>query len=584
MIKPSHYDDDGYPIQWLKSDIPANTLAALNGLALDCRRREVLGQGVEMILSTYDETNIRIRPHRIAARIRKLGGRSLIGFIGVQSNQFPRAVDLARAFLAEGLKVVIGGFHVSGCLAMLKELPAEIRGALDMGISIFAGEAEDSALDEVLRDAHAGTLKPIYNHMKSLPGLEGQPTPFLAFETVKRTLGARASFDLGRGCPFQCSFCTIINVQGRKSRFRTPDDLETIVRDNARQGIHKFFITDDNFARNRQWEPLFDRLIALRETLSLPIKLIIQVDTLCHRIPGFIEKACRAGVDRVFIGLENINPDNLLAAKKRQNKITEYRHMLQQWRVHGATTYAGYILGFPNDTRESILRDIEIIKRELPIDLLEFFVLTPLPGSEDHRTLLDRGVWMDPDLNKYDLHHRVTHHGKISDAEWEETYRQAWRNFYSLEHMEVVVRRAAALAKGRPRHTMRVMLWFYLAFFVENLHPLEGGIIRRKHRRDRRTGLAVENPVVFYPRYAAETVTKAWHYGRMILATHRMYNRIMRDPSLRSYSDIAITPVDESELETLAMFTETSGGEAEVAKKHRADELRAQVAKLQAAE
>ena len=159
MIKPSHYDDDGYPIQWIKSDIPANTLAALNGLALDCRHRQVLGPGIEMVLSTYDETNIRIQPRRIAARIRKLGGRSLIGFIGVQSNQFPHAVDLARAFLAEGLKVVIGGFHVSGCLAMLKELPTEIRAALDMGISIFAGEAEDGALDEVLRDAHAGTLK-----------------------------------------------------------------------------------------------------------------------------------------------------------------------------------------------------------------------------------------------------------------------------------------------------------------------------------------------------------------------------------------------------------------------------------------
>jgi hypothetical protein len=61
-----------------------------------------------------------------------------------------------------------------------------------------------------------------------------------------------------------------------------------------------------------------------------------------------------------------------MAAKKRQNRITEYRRMLQEWRAHGATTYAGYILGFPNDTRESILHDIEIIKRELPIELLEF--------------------------------------------------------------------------------------------------------------------------------------------------------------------------------------------------------------------
>jgi hypothetical protein len=131
---------------------------------------------------------------------------------------------------------------------------------------------------------------------------------------------------------------------------------------------------------------------------------------------------------------------------------------------------------------------------------------------------------------------------------------------------------------------MRVMLWFYLTFFVENLHPLEGGLIRRKYRRDRRSGLAAENPLVFYPRYAAEFLSKAWHYGRMILATHRMYKRIVGDPARHAYRDVAIAPVDESELETLAMFTQTAGGEAEVAKKHRADERRAQVAKLQAAE
>ena len=136
---------------------------------------------------------------------------------------------------------------------------------------------------------------------------------------------------------------------------------------------------------------LVDRLIELRGE-GLNIGFTIQVDTLCHRIPNFIEKTTQAGVRRVFIGLENINPDNLLAAKKRQNKITEYRYMLQKWREHGATTYAGYIFGFPGDTKESILRDIEIIKQELPLDVLEFFFLTPLPGSEDHKVLLEKGA------------------------------------------------------------------------------------------------------------------------------------------------------------------------------------------------
>jgi radical SAM superfamily enzyme YgiQ (UPF0313 family) len=223
--------------------------------------------------------------------------------------------------------------------------------------------------------------------MSDLPSLEGEPAPILPCNHARRVSSQLSSLDLGRGCPYQCSFCTIINVQGRKSRFRSPDDFEQAIRENYRQGNRRFFITDDNFARNRHWEPLFDRMIQLQVDEGLKIGFTIQVDTLCHRIPNFIEKAAQAGFRRVFIDLENINPDNLLAAKKRQNNITEYRAMLQKWHEHGAITSAGYIIGFPGDTRESILRDIEIIKRELPLDVLELFMLTPLPGSADHKVL-----------------------------------------------------------------------------------------------------------------------------------------------------------------------------------------------------
>src|SRR5580692_4402830 len=100
MIKPSHYDDDGYPIQWIRSAIPSNTLACLNGLAEDAQRREVLGPGVTVRLHTYDETNRRVRPDRIIRDIARAGGKALIALVGVQSNQFHRAVDLARPFLA----------------------------------------------------------------------------------------------------------------------------------------------------------------------------------------------------------------------------------------------------------------------------------------------------------------------------------------------------------------------------------------------------------------------------------------------------------------------------------------------------
>jgi hypothetical protein len=575
MIKPTHYDDDGYPILWFRSAIPSNTLACLNGLAVDAQRRNVLGPGVEIRLHTYDETNRRVRPDQIIREIRKEGGRALIGLVGVQSNQFPHAVDLARPFLDAGLPVCIGGFHVSGCIAMLPELPRDIRDAQALGISFFAGEAEEGRFDEVLRDAWNGALKPLYNYMDKLPSLKGEPPPFLPRQHVRRTSGSLSSVDLGRGCPYQCSFCTIINVQGRKSRFRSPDDLERIVRENHAQGIKRFFITDDNFARNRDWEVLFDRLIELRNGEFRGIGFTIQVDTLCHKIPNFIEKAAQAGVRRVFIGLENINPDNLIAAKKRQNKITEYREMLQKWRDHGAITYAGYILGFPGDTKQSILRDIEIIKRELPLDILEFFFLTPLPGSEDHKVLSQKGIWMDPDMNKYDLNHRVSHHPVMSDAEWEDAYRSAWAAYYTPEHVRTILRRSAACKLGRPDTTLTTILWFYLMIKFEGVHPLEGGAVRLKFRRDRRYGLPRENPIVFYPRYGVGTVIKMWRYWRVYRRFSAMLKETLAAPDRWTYSDLAIAPPEANEFDALDLYHATSGGEAALARMRRDAAIRA---------
>jgi hypothetical protein len=578
LIKPSHYDDDGYVIQWLRSAIPSNSLAVMNGLASDCRARQVLGPDVEIDIRCADETNTRIRPDRIAREI-KAAGSGLVCFVGVQSNQYPRTMDLARRLRAEGIQVAIGGFHVSGCIAMLPTMPPELKEAQDLGISLYAGEAEGGRLDEVFRDALAGTLKPLYNHMNDLPGIEAVPAPFLPANVVSRTSASVTSFDAGRGCPFQCSFCTIINVQGRKSRYRTGDDIEAIVRANVAQGVKRFFITDDNIARNKNWEEIFDRLIKIRSE-GIYCSFIIQVDTLCHLIPNFIEKAAAAGIKRVFIGLENISPENLIAAKKKQNRIAEYRTMLLAWKAAGCITYCGYITGFPADTPETIARDIEIIKRELPLDLLEFFYLTPLPGSEDHQKHVAAGKPLDPDLNKYDLDHAVAPHATMSKEVWEKVIHDAWKSYYSMDHMKTIMRRAAATPTLSLGNVLFLMMWFWTAINLEGVHPLEAGFLRRKVRRDRRPGMALENPFLFYPKYVGGLIWKHLVVVGM-LARFEVLRRTLKDnPKALAYRDRATSPDVGDVLDELEMFNVTAASRAAaekgVAQMHRQREHRAE--------
>ena len=562
MIKPSHYDDDGYVIQWLRSAIPSNTLAVMNGLALDCKERRVLGDDVEIDISAFDETNTRVRPGNIAQRLS--GGRGVVALVGVQSNQYPRAMAIARELRAADVMVCIGGFHVSGCLAMLPEPTPELKEAMALGISLFAGEAE-GRFEMVLRDAFNGTLKPLYNYMDDLPSLEGAKLPTLPASVINKTGGKLTSFDAGRGCPFLCSFCTIINVQGRKSRRRSVDDVEQIIRSNLAQGVNRFFITDDNFARNLDWEPIFDRLIELREKQKLDIKFVIQVDTMCHRLPHFIEKAGRAGVVRVFVGLESINPDNLLGAKKKQNKITEYRKMLLQWKHVGATIVAGYIVGFPTDTPESILRDVKIIQRELPIDLVQFSCMTPLPGSEDHQKLYKNGIYMDPDLNKYDVEHVTTTHPVMSEAQWQKAYNDAWAAYYSPEHFETVMRREAATG-GRPGKLLTLLIWSYTSIILEGMHPYQGGYLRRKYRADRRPELPKESAFVFYPRYVGDLLYKHFKLAQSIWRYRSFVEKLKKDPNARNYTDVALTPVVEDDFDAFEMFQVSESAKTEVSK------------------
>jgi hypothetical protein len=246
--------------------------------------------------------------------------------------------------------------------------------------------------------------------------------------------------------------------------------------------------------------------------------------------------------------------------------------MLLAWKNIGVIIYCGYILGFPGDTPESILEDIEIIKRELPIDILQFMCLTPLPGCEDHKVLWQKGAWMDPDLNKYDLEHVVAAHPKMSKEVWENIYRRAWDAYYTRDHLQTILRRGVASHMSVWR--LQTELFFYSgAPRIENMHPVQAGAFRLKYRRDRRPALPIEPVWTFYPKYLWEIVSKHVRIARHWFMIERMAKRARREQKLTPYTDLALSPVTADETETLELLTHSEAARNAVAHQRKIAEL-----------
>jgi ketosteroid isomerase-like protein len=183
---------------------------------------------------------------------------------------------------------------------------------------------------------------------------------------------------------------------------------------------------------------------------------------------------------------------------------------------------------------------------------------------------------MDGDLNKFDLNHRVSHHPKMSDNEWDEAYRAAWQAYYTPEHVRTIFRRVAALRPAMLNSITSTVLWFKTMVPIEGVHPLEGGVLRLKFRRDRRPGLPIESRWVFYDRLAREMARKLRSYWSTYRTVRAILKEVKADPNKAAYVDVAMMP-DTLEFEGLALYHETDGGEAALERKHRDDAIRAGV-------
>jgi hypothetical protein len=195
-----------------------------------------------------------------------------------------------------------------------------------------------------------------------------------------------------------------------------------------------------------------------------------------------------------------------------------------------------------------------------------------LPGSEDHLKLVRAGTPLDPDLNKYDLNHVTTAHPRMSREDWERSYLSAWQCYYTIDHIETVLRRVTSVG-ANASNALFLITWFKGSIDFEKIHPLECGFLRLKSRADRRPGFNIEPAWRFYSKYFVETAVKLVRWGRLYLRLRRIYLRIKHDPRRFQYTDFAMTPVGDDDTETRELF-QTAAAQTYVTRERRLEKIR----------
>ena len=492
LVKPSQYDDDGYVTRFWKGVLPSNTLSVLRGLTEDIKERRAFGD-IAIQVDTFDEVAQKVPVAQIVKWSRHPSTKLVVCLVGVQTTQFPRALALGKQFREYGIDVLIGGFHTSGTINMLGDQGPDIQELYRESIVVVSGEVEGH-WEGILADLLNGQLKPLYSFaqdLKNLVDIEKAPLPVISSKTMKHF--ARPNFgtvETSRGCPFSCSFCTIINVQGRMMRERSPEAITGLIRRNfSERGIDFYFFTDDNFARKKWWRETFESIIRLREE-GIKITFMMQVD-LARKPQDFVRLAAEAGCTQVFVGMESVNPDNLKAQGKGQNKVEEYQAIIREWHDVAVAVHVAYIIGLPFDTKAQVALDVQYLIDEIQADQVSFFMLTPMPGAQDHLEMIERGEWMDPDFNKRDSFHPTTRHPHMTAEEWAAAYEAAWKSFYGKENLTKVLSRWSH-DPYRYWNLFNVYVWYKNAALIEKQHPMVAGFFRLKDRLTRRSGFSID--------------------------------------------------------------------------------------------
>lgn len=365
--------------------------------------------------------------------------------LSVMTATAPRAYQIAQIYRGRGTPVIMGGIHPS-------LLPKE---ALQYADAVAIGEAED-LWPQIIQDARNKTLKPLYQS-PSLPSL--QASPALRHDLLDRRRYLIPNVvQATRGCPFDCSFCSVSTFSGKTFRSRP---IPEVIRDISSLPGDFFLFVDDNINGNQaySWE-LMKALIPLRR------KWVSQASVSIARDEKLLDMTAEAGCIGLLIGFESLSPEVLQSIRKRANRVEEYRGLINRIRSRGIGIQGSFVFGFDQDDSSVFSRTVEFIT-ETSLDAVNFCRLTPFPGTRLFHQLEAEGRILHRKWELYDREHVVFRPQLMTPEELDEGTFWAYEKTYSLTSI------------GR----RMIPNWRHLIFyFAVNLGYLRGVSQHRKMR------------------------------------------------------------------------------------------------------
>jgi hypothetical protein len=470
ILKPSKYARDGYVERFRRGFMPNATIAHIASLT----PHEV--NGADTSVETIDEyvhTDLRYLDRlRVDPSM-----TTLLALVGVQSHQLHRALDLAAFARARGVEhCVIGGPHPLTC---------DTSALHGRGVAFALAEAE-LVWPAILDDAASGALAPVYG---AGTRWQARLDPPVLVPPGRRDLRRYAAPFVGiypaRGCPFDCNFCSVIKIAGRTIRSQPVATTLASLEAAQAAGVRYVIFTSDNFNKYPEATALLEAMIA--ERIRLPF--FVQCDVQIERQEPLVALLARAGCLQMFVGVESFSPEALAGAHKRQNHPERYSRIVELCRAYGVTSHFSNILGFPTDTENTILEHLAQLQALDP-DLASFYLLTPIPGTDQYADFRARDWITANNLDRFDGTAVTWRHPHLAPARWEHLLHRAYRDFF---RPGAVARRLGRAARrhwdfrtpGALASIGGYALQSRLAVRART-HPMAGGLgrVRRDHACD----------------------------------------------------------------------------------------------------